>query len=287
MRHRRPLYVWHVPKTAGTSLWTWLAPHYPDEATYREGLIPALVRDAATGALHGKQLFCGHFADAPLDLLRPRPTTVTVIREPVQRSLSHLEEVARSPRHPQHDRVNARRGNLDGVLADPILRRMLHDFQCRYLAVHHVPDRLPETEDVWSVPRDSPLRTQMAFEMSPLPDRKRLVLRALRRLATLDHVGVTDRLDVLMREVARAQGWPAPTAAAARANTTGQPAFPPGAVTGAQRSALQQLCRGDVVLYRAAQFRSAAVGVAPFSAQRSSAPDQAHVEAGTSNPPGR
>jgi hypothetical protein len=253
----RPLYVWHVPKTAGTSLWTWLAPHYPPDATYLEGLLPALLRDAAAGALHGKRLFCGHFADAPLHLVRPRPITATVLREPVTRSLSHLEEVLRSPGHPQHDRVSAYRGSLDDVLRDPVLRRMLQDFQCRYLAVHHVPDQPPEDEAAWSVPPGSPLRAQMAFEMSPLPDRKRLVVLALRRLAAIDHVGVTERLDVMLRGLARAQGWPAPTALP-RANATSQPTFRPERVTGPQRRALEQLCRGDQVLYRAAKLRSAA-----------------------------
>jgi hypothetical protein len=255
----RALYFWHVPKTAGTSMWAWLQPHYPPEAVYCEGLLPTFLRDAAAGALHGKQLFCGHFADAPLDLVRPRPITVTALREPVARSLSHLEQVLRSSDHPQHDRLRAHRGDIDAVLADPVLRRMLQDFQCRYLGVHHVPDRLPEDEIAWSVPPDSPLRVLMAFEMSPLPDRRRLLLRALRRLATIDHVGVTERLDVLLHEVARSQGWSAPPGAP-QENTrgAGEQSFMVDQLTGPQLGAFERLCRADLVLYRAARGRAAA-----------------------------
>jgi hypothetical protein len=255
---RRSLYFWHVPKTAGMSVWAWLEPHYPAEEIYRGALLSDLLRDAAQATLHGKRLFRGHFADAPLDLIAPCLTTVTVLREPVARSLSHLEHVARDLHHPQHERVRSYGGELDAVLADPVLRRMLQDLQCRYLGVHHVPELPPEDETAWSVPAGSPLRSMMAFEMSPLPDRRRLLVRALRRLASIDHVGVTERLDLVLREVARAQGWLAP-AAAPRDNVAGaQRVFHDQRLTPAQRRAVEQLCRADRVLYRAAQVRAVA-----------------------------
>jgi hypothetical protein len=258
----RPLYFWHVPKTAGMSVWAWLEPHFAPDEVYAPALLPDLLRDAAAAGLHGKRLFRGHFVDAPLELVSPRPTTLTVLREPVARSLSHLEHVARDPHHPQHERVRSHRGELDSALADPVLRRMLQDFQCRYLGVNHVPERPPEDETAWSVPPGSPLRALMAFEMSPLPDRRRLLLRALRRLASIDHVGVTERLDLVLREVARAQGWSAPVEAPhANTRTAGKQVFPLDGVTAAQRRAAEQLCRADLVLYRAAQARAAASAV--------------------------
>jgi hypothetical protein len=116
-----------------------------------------------------------------------------VLREPVARSLSHLEHVARDPHHPQHERVRSYGGELDAVL-----------------------------------------------------------------VASIDHVGVTERLDLVLREVARAQGWLAP-AAAPRDNAAGaERVFPYQRLTPARRRAVEQLCRADLVLYRAAQVRAAA-----------------------------
>lgn len=155
MRDQPGLYFWHIPKTAGMSVWKWLEPHYAADAVYRAHLLPDMLQSAAAAELRGKRLFRGHFADAPLQLVSRRLTTITVLREPIARSLSHLAHVERAADHPQHDRARSYDGDVDGLLSDPVLRRMLQDFQCRYLALHHVPEREPEDEAAWVVPPSS------------------------------------------------------------------------------------------------------------------------------------
>jgi hypothetical protein len=253
LRDQPGLYFWHIPKTAGMSVWKWLEPHYSAEIVYRPHLLPDLLQSAAGAELRDKRLFRGHFVDAPLQLVRPRLTTITLLREPVARSLSHLAHVERAPDHPQHDRVRSYGGDVDGLLSDPVLRRMLQDFQCRYLALHHVPEREPEDAAAWVVPPSSPLRAMMAFEMAPLPRRRALVVRALARLGRMDHVGVSEHLARFMRNVAADQGWPAP-AEVPRENTrlAEQTRLLPDRLTASQRAVLAELTRADRIVYRAA-----------------------------------
>jgi hypothetical protein len=259
LRDQPGLYFWHIPKTAGMSVWTWLEPHYCADAVYRPHLLPDLLQSAAAAELRDRRLFRGHFVDAPLQLVSPRLTTITVLREPVARSLSHLAHVERAADHPQHDRVRSYDGNVDALLADPVLRRMLQDFQCRYLALHHVPEREPEDAAAWVVPPSSPLRAVMAFEMAPLPRRRALVARALARLGRMDHVGVSEHLARFMSNVAAAQGWPAP-AEIPRENTrlVDQTRLMPDQLTVGQRAVLEQLTRADRIIYRAALVRALA-----------------------------
>lgn len=259
-RYAHGLYFWHIPKTAGMSIWTWLEPHYPAEAVYRFHLLPDLLRSAAAGELGAdKQLFRGHFADAPLQLAIARLKTMTVLRDPTDRSLSHLAHVERALDHPHHDRVRSYRGDLDGLLSDPVLRRMLQDFQCRYLALHHVPRQEPEDAATWGVPPSSPLRAVMAFEMAPTPSRRLLVTKALARLALMDHVGVTEHLERFMCNVAASRGWPSPREVPRINSRLGeQTDLVAERLTTAQRATLMRLTLGDRILYRAALARALA-----------------------------
>jgi hypothetical protein len=270
LREQPGLYFWHIPKTAGMSLWTWLEPHYCADAVYRAHLLPDLLRSAAAAELRDKRLFRGHFVDAPLQLVSSRLTTITVLREPVARSLSHLAHVERAADHPQHDRLRSYGGDVDALLGDPVLRRMLQDFQCRYLALHHVPEREPEDDAAWVVPPASPLRAVMAFEMAPLPRRRTLVVRALAQLGRMDHVGVTEHLARFMTNIAAGQGWVAP-AEVPRKNMRhlGQTRLLPERLTQGQRAVLEELTRADRVIYRAALARA----LAPRPRRRGAIPD--------------
>lgn len=252
-----PLYFWHIPKTAGMSVWKWLEGHFEPQQVYRPHLLPELLRDAAESRLHGHDLFRGHFADAPLDLVGTRLTTLTVLREPVARTLSHIAHVARAEDHPLHERVVAHGGHLDAVLRDPLVRRMVQDVQCRYLGVHHVPEHEPEDEVAWVVPTGSPLRAMMAFEMSPLPVRRVLLLRALAGLARIDHVGVVEDLPGLLRRVAAQHGWTRPSLPPVEnVRAPSQDHLRPERLDAGALRAVHDLTRADRHLYRAARARA-------------------------------
>lgn len=253
-----PLYFWHIPKTAGMSLWAFLEQCAGSERVYAAHLLPDLVHDAAAGRLGGAGVYRGHFADAPLRLVPEPLRVVTVLRDPVARSLSHLAHVHRAADHPLHERVRAHGDDVDRLLGDRVLRRMLQDYQCRYLGTPFVPRRGPEDEETWVVPPSDALRAQMHFEMAPLPPRRRLVPAALARLARIPLVGVVERLPDLLRTVARDRGWPVPQSTPhVNTRSSAQEHLRPELLTPGQLASLRSLTRGDEVLWQVARARAA------------------------------
>ena len=131
---------WHIPKTAGTSFIAWLDSHYPPDRVYSGQLLPQLDIGNPTGF----GLVRGHLRSAPLTLMyqcdAPPPLTVTILREPRARTLSHLAHVWREPNHYLHERLRERPTVLQ-ALADPLLRVAMTDVQARFLGTDPLPFR--------------------------------------------------------------------------------------------------------------------------------------------------
>ena len=148
-----------------------------DAAAYR--LIPMLrdyLREGGTA-----QAFAGHFPAAVIDIVRP-DVTMTVLREPVERTISIL-------RH--HQRLNERlRGaSLEEIYEDGWVRPMfVQDHQAKVFAMTST-DRLDSFMDVLEV------------------DEPRLEV-AKRNLGRVDLVGLTEHYDDFVDLVEERLGWP-------------------------------------------------------------------------------
>jgi len=80
------LFFDHIPKTAGTSIWTWLV-----EAFGKENVSPQLkgLKVESALSLYGDRFaLCGHFGFVPGDKLPPGYISATVLRDPRERALS-------------------------------------------------------------------------------------------------------------------------------------------------------------------------------------------------------
>jgi hypothetical protein len=200
---RRPLYFWHIPKTAGTSLIEWLDEKFLPEEVFTPQLLPQL-RGASDAEVRGRRLYRGHLGSELLTRLDQPIEMVTVMREPRARTISHLGHIWRHETHYLHDRLRAVGPDVLTALHDPLLRRALTDVQSRYLAL--APDRTKSDPLPLSV--TAPLECQARFELAPLPGARVLAGRAVRQLCRMRAIGVTERLDVFARRVAAARGWP-------------------------------------------------------------------------------
>lgn len=175
-----------------------------------------------------------------------------MVREPISRSLSHINHVRRDSAHPLHER--ARGLDVVDYCADPVLRTTIADFQSRYLASLNFSRALLR-------PRDSepaPGGMSVAFELAlcGLDSQLGLEAAALEALGDIDVVGVTDQFEQSLELFASFLGW-ASAAESPRVNRAGHDQQALDDLRPEELAALSDLTAIDRVLYQHASARVA------------------------------
>jgi hypothetical protein len=208
------IHLLHIMKTGGTSLTNALlgAAERAGVGLARSGVfLDDLIR-IEPAAWPSTAVISGHLPYEARDLLPSGTISVTMLRDPIERTLSHFAEVCRNPavltEHPEL--------TLEQFIESPRWRTLVEEYQTRQLA-HRI--GLAGARRLWDpaeryrllgppFPPEHELPLQCLFDCSPLPaDRSRLLADALHNLAAVQVVGTVDDLDVLYRQVLRA--WPA------------------------------------------------------------------------------
>ena len=105
---RPSVYFYHIPKTGGMSLRSFLADQYPDADRCPAEDWRALA-EYDQPALAGFRLFYGHLSANLKDYLPTGVRTATFLRSPVGRTISTIRHLMRDPSfHPMHERFKGR-----------------------------------------------------------------------------------------------------------------------------------------------------------------------------------
>jgi len=175
------IYFLHIEKTAGSSVHRILTSSFPEAS-----VCPTRLREELDGVnaatLRRYRLFSGHLTGGFTDFLGLPLKTITLLRDPVQRSISHYAHVRRDPSSEYHDL--AQELSLRDFCLHPETRPLVEEYQARCLA---------------GAALEAPLRQVVP---DPLPrtrqDRDDLLRRARATLNACIAVGVTEQLSATL-----------------------------------------------------------------------------------------
>jgi hypothetical protein len=179
----------HVMKTAGGALRRHIMANFERDEVYPWKRLDAdmvsanVTLEHLTGLSAGRRartrVFSGHFPFVAVELLGEEVTTITILREPVERTLSYLRQVRRV-----HDSPHS----LEEIYEHPLLFPcLIRDHQAKLFAL---------TVD------DEPESYMHVIDV----DAGRLDL-AKRNLERVDVIGTQDRFDELLSELEQRFGW--------------------------------------------------------------------------------
>jgi hypothetical protein len=257
-----PLYFMHIMKTGGTALTTALAQLNNGAhggASVTEIFLDQFVtRDPQQWSEVG--FVTGHLPWEARGLLPPATRTLTALRDPVDRTLSHYWQLTVNP-----DVLAESPGfDLEEFVESPRWNTLCRDYQARQLA-HRVDlagagTRYQPAARFASLgppfPPEHQYPLQSFFDCSPLTltgaDLERAALDAL---SQIEFVGVTEHLDALYGEVAR-RVWPAADPPVLGRENPSHDRPKRATISPALLGRIEELTAVDHVLYEAARRRA-------------------------------
>jgi hypothetical protein len=190
------IYFLHIDKTAGTSVHKFLTDRFA-----RSAICPARrigdIDGASAESLKSYTLFSGHFTGGFGDFLGSPLRTITLLRDPIQRSISQYAHTRRDPVAPHHKLALTM--SLREFCLHPETQNLIQDFQARCLT---------------GQAQDAPVRRVI---MAPRPrtgeEKDRLLRQARARLATCAAIGATEHLSTTLALICATLGLDRPTVA--------------------------------------------------------------------------
>jgi hypothetical protein len=200
------IYFLHIPKTAGMSITKWLTNILGESKVCPAKFWDDIYDKSSNMAQYS--VFHGHFGISLEKYLNRPLDIITVLRDPVSRTISHFNHVKRDTSHPMHFRVRGQ--NLDQFVNDAANWPMIENFQSRYLT--EIPINMSEITNVCNC---SPKRIgrfgRLSLLMQDLTyclDPEYIERSASEGIEHIKVVGVTENLHDFCHRVARELGFP-------------------------------------------------------------------------------
>jgi hypothetical protein len=258
---RRFLFV-HVMKTGGTSLVLHLLKQFQPREVYPDAALDRRDRDdvapyaaisdlvALSPARRAEiRVYAGHFPFMARDLIGPDVRTLTLLRDPVERTVSVLKHFKRL-------RDRYRDLSLEEIYDDPVVFRFFvenHQTKVFSVAAADFPDAFASAlsfEEI-SARLDEPGRDASATARAPdVPDTVTIdgarLARAKANLAAVDVIGTDDNFHTFVEDLRDRFGWwSAGIDDRPRANVSVEP----WETSASLRTRILSDCRFDVELY--------------------------------------
>ncbi len=217
---RRQVVFLHIPKTAGTTLRSILRdrfdglPIFPDDATMSKfgGYAPLAHLESLDRDARGRlALIMGHYTWPALRPLVEDPFRISVVRDPMARTISELKHIQRVPTHFLREQIGAEVIDTQAILGSEVGRHYLKNRQIRTFA---------------------PTLTE-----------------AVEVLQQMEFVGIHERLGDSIRLLARLLDWPEPAHPPRRLNRAPAVQDELGILTDTDRAVVEELIAQDRKFY--------------------------------------
>ena len=179
----------HIPKTGGVSLAAVLRQQF-GRSKVTDVLTPPDLA-AKANSLGDYKVISGHFFFAQLAVFPRMPSVITMLRDPIERSISQFEQLRRHAWEDPDFAARMRNISLEELMDDPRLRGHVTNLQTRYLASAFEPE-IGRPSDI--------LSSREKIESIDLEVAKN-------RLQEMPFFGVCDRFEDSLALLACSFGW--------------------------------------------------------------------------------
>lgn len=191
------LYFLHIPKTAGTTFRTFLEDHYHSDTICPYWLLPDILK-LPPQKLNEYQLICGHYAYYIISKFYKKPSIVTMLRDPIDRTVSHYHHIKNTTDHWLHEKVLSM--TLDEFLEDPIGISEVLNFQTRFIAFDNI-----EKQHFGFGKLTNDLDT-----LNKVLNDEDLLRKATNRLREFSFVGIVEKFNESLTLLSHQFSWSAP-----------------------------------------------------------------------------
>jgi hypothetical protein len=207
LANNKLLYFLHIPKTAGTSFTDFIksqfAPFESNSSTYIEHLIKTPPEEVAK-----YKLIAGHFLYNVDDFVKRELVYITMLRDPVQRTISHFAQIRRSPGHRGYDVIKSQ--SLLEFVRDP-QAQLYANLQTRYIGLDTNFFELAASFDNTLYQRFDLQQPADPHSPNGYLD-PTLLERAQERMSKFAFVGIAERFDESLELLSATFGWVPPVA---------------------------------------------------------------------------
>jgi len=196
------VYFLHIPKTAGTTLIAILDSYFDFDSIYPWRFWPKLLRKIPDFTKY--KLVRGHFGYGLHRLLPKKPVYVTILRDPIERTISDYDHRVRDP-DPLYKEKYSKNQSIAEFFSDKEKRKTFENMHTLHIGLD--PDILLLTK---SYGRKSIHRFRFREELPYWADdvsKKELLETAKQRLANFEFVGIAEKFEESLFLLYYTFGW--------------------------------------------------------------------------------